>query len=105
VLSRFSQRTGETPDWKPQGDCSGVDFRHQVTTGGHPVGAETQVGGDVELVRPVAVIDYPGQPESETAVEIRCLSSDPLDGTSRDSGTTTVKQSGHEAVTTCVMDS
>jgi putative transposase len=76
LLSRFSQRTGETPDWKPQGDCSGVGSRHQVTTGGHPV--ERQVGGNGVIVRPVAVIGHPGQPESETAAEIRCLFSDPL---------------------------
>jgi len=92
LLSRFSQRTGETPDWKPQGDCSGVDSRHQVTTGGHTVGAETQVGGDGIMVRPVAVIDHSGQPESETAVEIRCLSRDSLDRTCPDSGKTTAEK-------------
>ncbi|MHB1762651.1 MAG: zinc ribbon domain-containing protein [Acidimicrobiales bacterium] len=70
LLNRFSQRTGETPDWKPKGDCSGVDSRHQVTTAGRAVGAETQVEGDGSMVRPVAVIDHPGQPESETAKEI-----------------------------------
>jgi putative transposase len=91
LLSRFSQRTGETPDWKPQGDCSGVDSRYQATTGGHPVGAETQVGGDGTPVQPVAV-DHPGQPESETAVEICCLSSDSLDRTCPDSGKTTAEK-------------
>lgn len=70
LLNRFSQRTGEIPDWKPKGDCSGVDSRHQVTTAGRAVGAETQVGGDGGMVRPVAVIDHPGQLESETAKEI-----------------------------------
>jgi hypothetical protein len=95
LLSRFSQRTSETPDWKPQGHCSGVDSRNQVTTGAHPVGAETQVGGDRRMVRPVTVIDHPGQPESDTAVEIRCLSSDPLDRTCPDSGNTTAKQQNH----------
>jgi putative transposase len=92
LLNRFSQRTGETPDWKPKGDCSGVDSRYQVPTGGHPVGAETQVGGDGGVVRPVAVIDHSGQPESGTAVEIRCLSSDSLDRTCPDSGKTTVEK-------------
>jgi putative transposase len=92
LLSRFSQRTGETPDWKPQGDCSGVDSRYQVTTGGRPVGAETQVGGDGSAVRPVAVMDHPGQPESETSVEIRCLSGEQPDGTRPDSGKTTTEK-------------
>jgi len=92
LLNRFSQRTGETPDWKPQGDCSGVDSRYQVTTGGRPVGAETQVGGDGSAVRPVAVMDHPGQPESETSVEIRCLSGEQPDGTRPDSGKTTTEK-------------
>jgi len=92
LLSRFSQLTGETPDWKPQGHCCGVDSRNQATMGAHPVGAETQMGGDVEMVRPVAVIDHPGQPESEPAVEIRCPSSDPLEGTRPDSGKTTAEK-------------
>ena len=70
LLSRFSQRTGEAPDWKSKGDCSGVDSRHQVTTAGRVVGADTHVGGDRGPVRPVAAIDHPGQPERETAKEI-----------------------------------
>jgi len=93
LLSRLSRRTGEAPDWKPQGDCSGVqDSRHQVTTDGHSVGAETQVGGDGGMVRPVAVIDHPGQPESETAVEIRCLSESIVDRACSDSGKTTAEK-------------
>jgi putative transposase len=44
LLNRFSQRTGETPDWKPEGDCSGVDYRYQVTTNGHFVGAQDASG-------------------------------------------------------------
>jgi hypothetical protein len=44
------------------------------------------------MVKPVAVIDHPGQPESETAVEIRCLSNDSLDRTCPDSGKTTVEK-------------
>jgi len=91
LLSRFSRRTGETPDWNPQGDCSGVDSRYQATTGGRPVGARMQVGGDGGVVRPVAA-HHPGQPESETAVEIRCPSSDSLDGTRPDSGKTTAEE-------------
>ncbi len=70
LLSRFSQRTGEAPDWKPQGDCSGVrDSRHQATTARRAVGAETRVGGGGESST-VAVMDHPGQPESETGREI-----------------------------------
>ncbi len=69
LLNRFSQQTGETPDWKPKGDCSGEDYRHQVTTRARRVGAATQVGGD-GVLSAVAVIDYPGQLESETAGKI-----------------------------------
>jgi len=76
LRSRFSQRTGETPDWKPKGDCSGVDSRYQVTTDGHFRGSKGASGRRRKMVRSVAVIDHPGQPESETAVEIRCLSRD-----------------------------
>jgi putative transposase len=70
LLSRFSQQTGETPDWKPRGDCSGVDSRYQVTTRRRLVGAAMQVGGNGSRVCPVVVLDHPGQPESETAAEI-----------------------------------
>jgi len=91
LLNRFSRRTGETPDWKQQGDCSGVDSRYQVTTGGRLVGARMQVGGDGGVVRPVAA-HHPGQPESETFVEICCLSGEQPDGTCPDSGKTTAEK-------------
>lgn len=69
LLNRFSQQTGETPDWKPKGDCSGEDSRYQATTRRRRVGAQTQVGGDGRLSA-IAALDHPGQPESETAAEI-----------------------------------
>jgi len=93
LLSRFLQHTSQTPDWKPQGDCLRLYSRYQVTTGGHSVGAKTQVGGNRKMVKPVAVIEHPGQPESETAVEIRCLFSYLLGRTCSDSGKTTVEKS------------
>lgn len=70
LLSEFSSRTGERPDWKPKGDCSGVDSRYQVTTVERAVAAEMRVGDNGKTVHTVAVIDHPGQPENETVKEI-----------------------------------
>ena len=64
LLSRFSLRTSESPDWKPKGDCSGVDSRYQVTTVERAVAAEMRVGDNGKTVHTVAVIDRlaPRQP-------------------------------------------
>jgi transposase len=70
LLSRFSLRTSESPDWKPKGECSGVDSRYQVTTVERAVAAEMQVEDNGKTVHTVAVIDHPGQPENETVREI-----------------------------------
>lgn len=70
LLARFSSRTGERPDWKPQGDCSGADSRHQATARGGRWRGSRKASGSGRGCPPARGMNRPGQPESETAEEI-----------------------------------
>lgn len=64
-------RVGHCP-CRSNGHCSGEDSRNQATTTGRVVGDASRVGG-CEASSTTAVMDHPGQPESETAAEIPSL--------------------------------